>query len=174
MMHQDGVNLHERGGNIALNNVSYLTLGTCLGLDGRRELLRRFQVMTRDRTRFAFDGFWDCLEKSIREHDLISRALGALLVARHKLGYKHLIRLPPGLLDLGDYGLLETVQHWRNALPRTDFVLIHDQSKFLHKQREFWESVLNPRNPAAVVAKAGINRAQQDHSRGVNAAVCSK
>jgi hypothetical protein len=47
---QAAANLYERGGNIALNNVSYLTLGTCLGLDGRRELLRQFQVMTRDRT----------------------------------------------------------------------------------------------------------------------------
>jgi Protein of unknown function (DUF3800) len=153
MMHEDGVNLYERGGNIALNNVSYLTLGTCLGLDGRRELFRQFQVMTRDRTRFAFDSFWDCLEKAIREHDLIGRALGALPVARHRLGYEHLVRLPAGLLDLGDYGLLETVQHWRGKLPETDFVLIHDQSNFLQKQREFWESVLNPTNPTAVVGQ---------------------
>lgn len=153
MMHEDGVNLYERGGNIALNNVSYLTLGTCLGLEGRRELLRQFQVMTRDRTRFAFDSFWDSLEKAIREHDLISDALGALPVARHRLGYEHLLHLPAGLLDLGDYGLLETVQHWRGNLPGADFVLIHDQSKFLQKQREFWESVLNPANPTAVVGQ---------------------
>jgi uncharacterized protein DUF3800 len=153
MMHEDGVNLYERGGNIALNNVSYLTLGTCLGLDSRRELLRQFQVMMRDRTRFAFDSFWDCLEKAIREHDLVGRALGALPVARSRLGFEHLVRLPAGLLDLGDYGLLETVQHWREKLPRADFVLVHDQSKFLQKQREFWESVLRPTNPTAVVGQ---------------------
>ena len=153
IMHEDGFNLYELGGNIALNNVSYPTLGTCLGLEGRRELLRQFQVMTRDRTRFAFDTFWDCLEKASREHDLIDRALGPLLVARHRLGYKHLVRLPDGLLDLGDYGLLETVRHWRKNLSGTEFVLIHDQSKFLQKQREFWESVLNSRNPTAVVGQ---------------------
>jgi len=153
MMREDGVNLYERGGNIALNNVSYLTLGTCLGLEGRRELLRQFQVMTRDRTRFAFDSFWDSLEKAIREHELIGRALGALPVARHRLGYEHLVRLPEGLLDLGDYGLLETVEHWRNKLPEMAFLLTHDESKFLQKQREFWESVLNPQNPVAVVGQ---------------------
>lgn len=153
MMYEDGVNLYERGGNIALNNVSYLTLGTCLGLDGRRELLRQFQVMTRDRTRFAFDSFWDSLEKAMREHDLIDQALGGLRVARHRLGFEHLVRLPAGMLDLGDYGLLETVLHWREQMPGTEFVLIHDQSKFLQKQREFWESVLNPANPAAVVGQ---------------------
>jgi len=153
MMHEDGVNLYERGGNIGLNNVSYLTLGTCLGLEGRRELLRQFQVMTRDRTRFAFDSFWDSLEKAIRENDLIGQALGALPIARHRLGYEHLLHLPAGLLDLGDYGLLESVQHWREHMPGSDFVLIHDESRFLQKQREFWESVLNPANPTAVVGQ---------------------
>lgn len=153
MMREDGLNLYEHGGNIALNNVAYLTLGTCLGLDGRRELLRQFQVMTRDRTRFAFDSFWDSVEKVIRQHDLISQALGALPVARRRLGYEHLVRLPNDLLDLGDYGLLETVQNWRGKLPGADFALIHDHSKFLQKQSEFWESVLNPANPSAVVGQ---------------------
>jgi hypothetical protein len=153
MMHEDGVNLYEHGGNIALNNVSYLTLGTCLGRDGRGELLRRFQVMTRDRTRFAFDSFWDYLEKAIREHDLIGQALGALPVARHRLGYEHLVRLPAELLDLGDYGLLETVQYWREKLPGFDFVLFHDESKVLEQQLKFWEAVLHPGNPAAVVGQ---------------------
>jgi hypothetical protein len=106
MMREDGVNLYERGGNIALCNVGYLTLGTCIGIDGRRELLRQFQVMTRDRTGFAFDSFWDSTEKVILEHELVGKILGALPVARHRLGYEHLVRLPAGLLDLGDYGLL--------------------------------------------------------------------
>lgn len=153
MMHEDGLNLYERGANIALNNVSYITLGTCLGLDGRRELLRQFQVMTRDRTPFAFDSFWDSLENVIRENDLIRQALHALPLARYRLGYEHLLRLPDGLLDLGDYGLLETIQHWREKRPDADFALIHDQSKFLRKQREFWESVLDPTNPAALVGQ---------------------
>ena len=152
-MYEDGINLYERGGNIALSNVSYLTLGTCLGPDGRRELLRQFQVMTRDRTRFAFESFWDSFEKAIGEHALIGRALGALPLARHRLGYEHLVRLPAGLLDLGDYGLLQTVEHWRKKLPGMDFLLTHDESKFLQKQREFWEPVLNPQNPVAVVGQ---------------------
>lgn len=153
MMYEDGVNLYERGGNIALGNVSYLTLGTCLGLEGRRELLRKFQVMNRDRTLFAFDSFWDHLEKVVHEHELIGRALGALPVARHRLGYEHLVRLPGRLLDLGDYGLLETVQHWREKLPDSDFVMVHDQSKFLEQQRTFWNAILNQANPAATVGQ---------------------
>jgi hypothetical protein len=153
MMHEDGVNLYVRGGNIALNNVSFLTLGTCLGLDGRRELFRKFQVMTRDRTRFAFDSFWDSLEKVTHEHALIKEIFRGLLVARHRLGYEHLVRLPAAMLDLGDYGLLETVQHWRKRLPSDEFVVVHDESKFLRKQREFWEGVLSQGNPPALVGQ---------------------
>jgi hypothetical protein len=153
MMREDGVNLYERGGNIALSNVSYLTLGTCIGIDGRRELLRQFQVMTRDRTRFAFESFWDSMEKVIREHALVGEILGALPVARHRLGYEHLLGLPTGLLDLGDYGLLETLEHWRKNSPGIELLLTHDESKFLAKQREFWESVLNHTNPRALVGQ---------------------
>jgi len=121
MMHEDGVNLYERGANIALNNVSYLTLGTCLGLDRRRELFRQFQVMTRDRTPFAFDSFWDSLERATREHDVLKEILCGLLVARHTLGYRHLVGLPANMLDLGDYGLLETVPGSKGPIWRFSF-----------------------------------------------------
>ena len=38
----------------------------------------------------------------------------------------HLLRLPAGLLDLGDYGLLETVQCWREKPPDKNFIVVHD------------------------------------------------
>jgi len=39
------------------------------------------------------------------------------------------------MLDLGDYGLLETIQHWRKKLTGDEFVVVHEESKFLRKQR---------------------------------------
>lgn len=63
-----GVNLYERGANIELTNVSYIALGATLGLDVRREILRRFQVMHRDRTRFSYASFWDLFHQSVRQH----------------------------------------------------------------------------------------------------------
>lgn len=153
MMSEDGVNLYERGGNIALANVSYLTLGTCLGLGGRRELLRRFQVMTRDRTSFAYHNFWNSLRKVIDEHELVANVLGGLLFAEYRLGEEHLLQLPTNMLDPCDIGLLQTVQHWREQLPNNDFVLFHDESTMLEKQRIFWEAILDPKNPAAEVGQ---------------------
>jgi hypothetical protein len=109
--------------------------------------------MTRDRTPFAFDSFWDSLERATREHYLLKEILCGLLVARHRLGYRHLVGLPANMLDLGDYGLLETVQHWRKKLSGDEFVIVHDESKLLRKQRAFWEAVLNRENPPAVVGQ---------------------
>jgi hypothetical protein len=153
MMFEEGVNLYERGANIALANVCYLTLGTCLGPEGRRELLRRFQVMTRDRTPFAFQNFWSTLKQAMSQHELLAEILKGVLLAGYRLGYEHLQQLPVHMLDPGDIGLLDTVGHWRQKLPDTQFVIFHDQSTMLERQRAFWEAVLDPTNPVAVTGQ---------------------
>lgn len=153
MMRDDGVNLYERGGNIALANVCYLTLGASLGPHGRRELLRQFQVMTRDRTRFAFHSFWDSLQQANRENELVSNVFGAIAIAEHRLGYEHLVGLPAHVLDVADLNLLETVQHWRTQFPGEELSLFHDRSTMLERQRELWEAILDPGNPAAIVGQ---------------------
>lgn len=153
LMRHDGLNLYDQGANIALVNVSYLTLGATLGPEGRREFLRRFQVMTRDRTAFAYESFWHSLRQAVREHDLIENALGPLLLAERRLGWRHLVELPADLLDLGDYGLLETLKHWQKELPGRDFVLFHDRSAMIERHRARWEAILDPSNPPAVVGQ---------------------
>jgi hypothetical protein len=153
LAHRDGVNLYERGANIALTNVSYITLGATLGVAGRRELLRRFQVMHRDRTRFSYASFWDLFYESLRRHKLIEDALVGLVVAEHELGWDHLNDLSRDMLDLGDYGLLQTVEHWRGTRPGSDLLLVHDTSKMIERNRSKWEAVLDPTNPPAVVGQ---------------------
>ena len=152
-MRAGGVNLYERGGNIAYSNVCYLTLGTCLGREGRREFLRRFQVMTRDRTPFAFRTFWDSVREVKRQHKLVAEALGPLEIIGARLGYRHLIDLPEHVLDVSDLGILQTVQHWRAEFPEETFLVFHDQSNMLERRRSFWEAVLDPANPRATVGQ---------------------
>lgn len=67
-MRRDGVNFYERGANIGFLNCAYMALGATLRSDGRRELLRRFQVMTRDRTRFAYESFWESFRHAVEAH----------------------------------------------------------------------------------------------------------
>jgi len=152
-MRADGVNLYERGGNIAYSNVCYLTLGTCLGREGGREFLRRFQAMTRDRTPFAFRTFWDSVRGVKRQHELVAEALGPLEIIGARLGYRRLIDLPEHVLDVSDLGLLQTIQHWRTEFPEETFLVFHDQSNMLERRRSFWEAVLDPANPRATVGQ---------------------
>ncbi|HKW61909.1 MAG TPA: hypothetical protein VJN89_05135 [Candidatus Acidoferrum sp.] len=54
-------------------------------------------------------------------------------------------------------------------------MLIHDESKFIEKQRELWETILNPTNPAAVVGQdrrtiefpLPVNELRLENSRNV-------
>jgi hypothetical protein len=124
-----------------------------LGTTGRRELLRRFQVMVRDRTGFAYDSFWELLSSVVREHELIAKVMEGLVFAEQQLGWRHLLRLPKDLLDQGDYALLQTIEFWRNIHPRTTFRLVHDTSKQIEEHRSRWEAILHPDNPAALVGQ---------------------
>ena len=75
------------------------------------------------------------------------------MAAEARFGFKHLVNLPPDLLDLGDYALLETVQHWREKFPEAQFTLIHDRSKMIERHKQRWEDILDPANPAATVGQ---------------------
>jgi hypothetical protein len=149
----DGINLYERGANIGFVNMSYMTLGATLGPEGRRELLRRFQVMVRDRTIFAYESFWGWLREAAHRNEIIDSGFGPLLVAERRLGFPHLCRLPPDLLDLGDYGFLPTIDYWREELPNTEFLVFHDTSAMVERNRERWEAILDPKNPSALVGQ---------------------
>jgi len=148
----DGINLYERGANIGLVNVTYLTLGALLGSEGRREVLRRFQVMVHDRTVFAAESFWRTVHELCRDHPTFESLFGIFAAANFRLGIRHLWELPGHLADLGDYGLLETVKHWRDRT--TDpLLLIHDRANALVRNKQQWEAVLAGDVPPALVGQ---------------------
>ena len=148
----DGIKLYERGANIGLVNVTYLTLGTLLGSEGRREFLRRFQVMVRDRTVFAYESFWRTVHDLCRDHPRFDSLFGIFEAANLRLGGKHLWELPEHLADLGDYGLLETVSHWRDKTAEP-LLLIHDKAKALVRNKQHWEALLAGSVPPAIVGQ---------------------
>jgi hypothetical protein len=63
------------------------------------------------------------------------------------------MELPSDLLDLGDYGVLETIGHWRTQYPCTEFMLIHDASRMIQRNRAKWEAVLDSANPPRLVGQ---------------------
>lgn len=150
----DGIDFYERGANIGFVNVTYLTLGALLGIDGRREFLRRFQVMVRDRTVFAYDSFWRSVRELRQKHPRFDEDLfGIYEAANRRLGgVRHLWDLPEHILDLGDYGLLVTVNHWREQT-NEPLLLVHDKAKALVRNEQLWDAWLSREAPLAVVGQ---------------------
>ena len=150
---EQGGNLYDRGANIAMMNVTYITLGALLGQDGRRGFLRQLQVMMRDRTVFAYETFLDSL------HDVAKRAAAVMPeMEEHFAGFWGLLqefginyvwKLPKDLLDPADYAFLMTASHWHRVV-KDPMVLVHDDSTAMSRKKEFWESVLAQDAPPAI------------------------
>lgn len=149
-----GVDLYEGGANIGLRNVTYLTLQALLGDDGRREFLRRFQVMLRDRTVFSYDSFWGMLDEIRRQHPHFDDDLfGLYAMANARLGgIRHLWSLPRHLADLGDYAFLQTVSHWREKTEDT-IRLVHDETTTLTRNQDRWRAIISAEVPPAIVGQ---------------------
>ena len=80
-MHDAGLNLYQRGGNIGLSNMLYWCLPGFGGPEFFVDLLKRFQDMMRCRTRDAFEAFFRPLYELILPHR--SRLDTASLVKGH-------------------------------------------------------------------------------------------
>lgn len=148
-MHRDGIDLHDRGGNIALSNLAYCTLISLL--PDYRDHLRRFQTMMRKRTPKSYENFWAHLDGAFRRADGPLRdILGLFLGVEMRLGPPHLLSCPKNSLDLALSFAFMTVAHWRDILGER-MVLIHDQSSNMSRQQWLWEAVVNPEVPEAEV-----------------------
>jgi hypothetical protein len=92
-MEEDGLDLYERGGNIALTNLLYAALPAFMGDEGRflDRMLESFQRMMRERTREAYDAFFRPL--FIRSYpEQVEYFLAGICAAHMKIG--------PSLLDV--------------------------------------------------------------------------
>lgn len=150
----DGINLYERGANIGLANVTYLMLKACLSPAERRDLLGKGQTMLRTKTVESHREFGVAVNNAIAEHPTLDDCLGLVVTADWRLGgYSHLVSLPDRLTDLGTYGLMESVAHWRDRAEGDPLSLIHDQSSALAREQHVWDLILSPEVPETVVGQ---------------------
>lgn len=150
VMHRDGVNLYERGGNDALSNVLYFSIGA------RSESLllevgRKFQRAVRTRSRLHVE---ECCEL------LTSRAVDEALEGLppifapvlSRLGPDCFAELPARALDLSLPLALQQCWAWRSRL-NGPFNVVHDRSSAMAKAKWLWDAIVAPEAPAAVVGR---------------------
>lgn len=154
-MYKNGYDLYDRGGNIAIANVTYIVLNSLLPEGGFRRLLNNFQIMMRYRSIKSYEHFWGPLYNAYytyhdnSEHP-VAFALSLLLGGEIKLGYKHLTNLPPHSLDIAVSCCLVTISHWREKKEDT-FNVIHDKSSAMANERWLWDIIVCPDAPCQEV-----------------------
>lgn len=140
-MHQDGIDLYQDGGVLALSNLAYYCLRTYQSDQFLREHLLRFQRMMIQRTPKAYRDFWQTLYRDYERTDQRTKdILVFFLGGEMKLGYEVLREIPKRALDPAFTTVMQTCGHWRKQSDGP-FKLAHDKSSSLAKDKELWDFV---------------------------------
>jgi hypothetical protein len=143
-MHRHGYDLYERGGHIALSNLSYVTLVSVGSPSFLRLMLQKFQVMMRERSPQAFREFWGFLSASHdTAHPLVREILEYFIHAGIDLGMAHLRSLPEKVMDIAMTVAAGNVNHWRSTLTGP-FDIIHDKSSPMAREKWLWDQLVSP------------------------------
>ena len=149
LAYSSGLNLYENGANHATANMLFITLGSFWPASFRRELLLHFQRMFRARMAERFGECRRFVEKARRvatpQQDGILQYLWPTF---ELLGLQHVQSLPQRVLDIALPGLILFGHTWRERHPGP-WVLVHDNSTSMAKQRWLWDALSSMDMPAA-------------------------
>ena len=152
-----GIDLYDRGGNIGLSNLLYMSFMSLLPYPQFRAHLARYQAMMRTRSRLSYDHFWMPLRALFDVSDgVLQDTLIWLLGAEMDLGFEHLAGLPDRALNVTPSSLLMLAKHWKEKLGRK-MRFAHDESRDLARDKWIWDTILSPAIPPVTV---GYDRRQ--------------
>ena len=156
LAHRAGLNLYEDGGNIAMANMLYYTLGGFWGLEFRRRLLKSFQRMMRARREETYSHCESFVRRQLYQKEEGERAetLRYLWTSFPLLGHAHVLGLPKRSLDLALPGLIFIAHIWRSRR-QGPLEVVHDQSTNMAKQRWLWDALSSPDLAPATFAHPG-------------------
>lgn len=145
-MMNSGYNLYKNGGNIALSNLIYITLLTLPG-NLCKHILKRFQLMMRNRTKVNYDKFWHDIYgiyygQEFSNNEPVLFCMSLILGGEINLGFDHLISLPEHVLDISVSCAITTVNYWRNKF-NDNFMVIHDNSSRMAKEKWLWDILVS-------------------------------
>jgi len=144
-----GVDLYNKGGNIAMANIFFNSLPVVTSEDFTNEFLFLFQQMFRLRTPESYDNFFRLAfqrQKISTGNELMSFIQGAHAF----IGPSIFDTLPANALDVAATMALLIMENWRKVT-RDSIILIHDASSNMAKQKHIWDAITSPDVPKATV-----------------------
>ncbi|MEP7153326.1 MAG: DUF3800 domain-containing protein [Nitrospira sp.] len=151
-LHEDGLDLYEKGANIGMCNLMYITLSTIWGELFFTSVLTNFQNMMRERTPQSYNAFWRVinLHYNSASHKAVHDVLLWLIHGEKRLGYNHLCNLPKKVLDVSLTTAAATINHWRGECTGP-LEIIHDESSAMAKDKWLWDQLTRSTIESATV-----------------------
>lgn len=134
------LDLYDKGGNIALANLLFHTLPVFGGKDLFDKLLANFQLMMRLRTKEAYQSFFELLTSESYSEDLCE-LLNFFRMSHIHFG-RELLNTKDNL-EIAVSCTLALMFSWRQDI-EDDIILVHDRSSAMAKQKQIWDTVVDP------------------------------
>lgn len=148
LFYEHGIDLYNKGINIALSNLLFHTLPVFGGTTFFLNLLTSFQEMIRSRSKEAYHAFFSLVFQEY-EHEDLNQELNYLRAAHHQFGYD-ILDIPENALDAALSLALRMMATWRAEISGP-ITLIHDASSNMSREKHLWDALMDPNlSPATV------------------------
>lgn len=157
LAHADGIDLYERGANIALSNLLFGALPVFVGQQAFRKILERFVAMIQRPSDLTLNLFYDAVESaySVSPHEE-SRDLIAVLLATRPVAEAYLGDFHSGDLDPAIPSFFLHASEWTGRIGGP-FSIVHDASKPIENEQLVLEAMMSVTEPPQ---KVGYDRRQ--------------
>lgn len=159
MAHEDGMDLYERGANIAMSNMWHTVAPVFIGEDRFRELQSLFVNFVCQQTWRSVMKFYRYVDRLFGEFEghKFQREIGLLLAATQRIGWKHYAHLGDSYLDPAFPAFFDLGCYWSGMLGEV-FDIVHDSSHIIEKEQDRLELLMSPDLPTEVI---GYDRRKQ-------------
>jgi len=154
LMHDQGINVYDRGTNIAMANVYFYCLPAFMGQIAFDGLLTSFQEVTIHRTKPTYDRLIEQINEGLKGREEVQELLSAVKVGLLSFGNTIFEYLDARAFDIAVSLTLELMDRWHQDIQRP-LVLIHDKSSDMAAAKGFWDALVNPTNEPMI---AGYDR----------------
>lgn len=148
VMRIDGLDLYERGGNIAYANLLWSSIDPFAERELRDELLDAFQDWIRNRTSSSYERFFKPMFSM--EGQLV-RLLAPAMAVHHRFGDAFFEDVPQKrALDVSIAAAIALISLW-SPERKGSITVVHDESSNMAKQRDVWDAIVSPNVPATLI-----------------------
>lgn len=151
-MRREGLDLYDRGGNIAFSNLLYHILPVMEGKEFFDKVLNLFQKMMRSRRLYDYVVFYGTVLGHKYKHSDSEQVFKFAMLGGYRDVGLQILNSPKRTLDLAVTSALTLMALWRKDIKDgSGITLIHDRSSQMAGQRHIWDALVDPKISAQEV-----------------------